>query len=104
MNDGLRKIEIYIRTTPAELWDAITDPDKTREYWFHALNHSTWAPGARWTSESETGKVYLDGEIVEAEAPRHLVHTMHICDGDAAVEQASTVAWEITPMGEACRL
>jgi len=29
---------------------------------------------------------------------------MHVCDGAAAAEPASTVAWDITPMGDACRL
>jgi uncharacterized protein YndB with AHSA1/START domain len=104
MSDGRREVEIYIRTTPQALWGAITSPDKTRQYWFHALNHSTWAPGARWTSESEDGEVYLDGEIVDVEVPSRLVHTMHVCEGAAAAEPASTVAWDITPMGDACRL
>ena len=79
-------------------------PDKTRQYWFHALNHSTWAPGARWTSESAQREIYLDGEIVAVEAPTKLVHTMHIADGAPADEAPSTVEWDITPMGGACRL
>ena len=64
MNDGRREVEIYIRTTPDALWDAITNPEKTRLYWYHALNHSTWTPGARWTSESADGELWLDGEIL----------------------------------------
>jgi uncharacterized protein YndB with AHSA1/START domain len=96
--------EIYIRTSPEELWQAITDPQKTRLYWFGALSHSEWTPGARWTSDSDEGKPYLDGAVVEIEQPRRLVHTFHVSDGDAAADPHSRVTWEITPMGDACRL
>lgn len=104
MDTARREVELYIRTTPAELWQAITDPDKTRHYWYGALNRSEWTPGARWTSEGEDGTLFLDGEIVEIEAPRRLVHTFHVSEGDGSAEPLSTVTWEITAMGDACRL
>jgi uncharacterized protein YndB with AHSA1/START domain/DNA-binding transcriptional ArsR family regulator len=97
--------EVYIRTTPERLWQAITDPQLTRQYWHGALSHSTWEPGARWTSESADGEVYLDGEIVEIDPPRRLVQTFHVVHmPEAAADAPSRVTWEITPMGDACRL
>ena len=106
MGEARREVELYIGTTPGKLWAAITDPEQTRQYWYGALNHSTWTPGARWTSESEEGEVYLEGEIVELEQPSSLVHTFHVVtDGeDAATDPPSTVTWEITAMGDACQL
>jgi uncharacterized protein YndB with AHSA1/START domain len=42
---------------------------------------------------------------LEIDPPHRLVHTFHIVhDRDAAREQPSKVTWEITPMGDACRL
>jgi len=97
--------EIYIRTTPERLWQALTDGDVTRRYWYGAINRSAWTPGSRWTSVSAEGELYLDGEIVEADAPRRLVHTFHVAQGhDAAQDPPSRVTFEITPMGETCRL
>ena len=104
MNDGRREIEIYIRTTPPELWQAITHPEKTRLYWFHALNKSAWTPGAPWTSESADGELYLDGEIVSAEPPNRLEQTFHVAAGPGSDEPPSRIVWEITPMGGAVRL
>lgn len=101
MNEARREVELYIRTTPAELWEAITDPERTRLYWYDALNRSTWTPGAPWTSESEDGELWLDGEILDVEPPHRLVHTFHIAD---SAEPPSKVTWQITPMGDACRL
>jgi len=104
MNDGRREVEIYIRATPQALWSAITDPQQTPRYWFHAVNRSTWTPDARWTSESEDGELYLEGEIVEIDQPSRLVQTFHVADRPGSEEPPSTVAWDITPMGDACRL
>jgi uncharacterized protein YndB with AHSA1/START domain len=104
MDTSRREVVLFIRTTPAELWLAITDPQKTRQYWYGALNHSEWTPGAAWTSDSEDGSRYLDGQILEIEAPGRLVHTFHVADGEASAENPSTVTWEITPLGDACRL
>ena len=101
MNEARRDVELYIRTTPAELWKAITNPERTRLYWYDALNRSTWTPGAPWTSESEDGELWLDGEILEVEPPHGLVQTFHIAD---SAEPPSKVTWQITPMGDACRL
>ncbi|MDQ3937755.1 MAG: SRPBCC domain-containing protein, partial [Chloroflexota bacterium] len=48
---------------------------------------------------------YLEGEIVEIEPPHRLVHTFHVIHHpDAARDRPSRVTWEITPMGDACRL
>jgi DNA-binding transcriptional ArsR family regulator len=39
--------EIYIRTTPERLWEAITDPDIRSRYQFGCLITSQWSPGSR---------------------------------------------------------
>ena len=36
----------YIRTTPQRVWDAITTPEFSRQYWGKA-NVSDWKPGSR---------------------------------------------------------
>jgi uncharacterized protein YndB with AHSA1/START domain len=97
--------EIEIATTPERLWDAITDPEQTRKYFHGALSKSEWTVGSRWTSESEEGEVYLDGEILEIDPPRRLVQTLRVVwDPTAAAEAPSRVEWQITPIGDRCRL
>jgi uncharacterized protein YndB with AHSA1/START domain len=103
-NDARRELMLYIRTTPTDLWQAITDPEKTRLYWYGTLNHSDWMPGSAWTSDDEDGTRYLDGEIIEIDQPHRLVQTFHISEGDGSDEPPSKLTWEITPMGDACRL
>ena len=40
--------EIYIKTTPERLWQAITDPEMRRKYNFGAIVTSDWTPGSRY--------------------------------------------------------
>ena len=97
--------EVEIATTPERLWKAITDPEQTRKYFYGALSKSDWTVGARWTSESPDGEVYLEGEILEIDPPRRLVHTLHVVhEPTAAAEAPSRVEWEIAPVGDRCRL
>src|SRR5579871_679243 len=42
-----RIFEIYIRTTPEQLWEAITDPEARSKYQFGARVTSEWTPGSR---------------------------------------------------------
>ncbi len=97
MNSARRETSLDIKASPNEVWSAITDPQQTRRYWYGALNNSTWQPGARWTSESEEGELYLDGQILELDPSRRLVHTMHVVhESIAAAEAPSTVTWELS--------
>jgi uncharacterized protein YndB with AHSA1/START domain/biotin operon repressor len=98
--------EIYIKTTPERLWDAITDPDVRARYNFGAGAHSDWSPGARVELRVDEPALLLgEGEVLEADPPRRLVHTMlaHFSP-EAEAEGASRVTWEIEPVGDSCRL
>jgi uncharacterized protein YndB with AHSA1/START domain len=99
--------EIYIKTTPERLWEAITDPELRSVYNFGARATSDWSPGARYTlSAGPDGSIALgEGEILEADPPRRLVHTMiALWSDDVKSEGASRVTWEIEPVGDSCRL
>lgn len=105
MDASTHQHTITIETTPDRLWKSITDPEETRRYWYGALNRSAWTRGARWTSESDSGELFLDGEILEIHAPLRLVQTFHVVhEPEAAAESPSIMTWEITPEGESCVL
>ena len=98
--------EIYIRTTPARLWEAITDPEIRAKYNFGVGVHSDWKPGSRLEMSSpRAGAPLGEGEVLEAEPPRRLVHTLTALWGeDVRGEGQSRVTWEIEPIGDSCRL
>jgi uncharacterized protein YndB with AHSA1/START domain len=98
--------EIYIRTTPERLWEAITDPEIRSKYNFGARVESDWTAGSRLKMGApNAGGLLGDGEVVEVDPPRRLVHTMvALWNDDVKREGASRVTWEIEPIGDSCRL
>ena len=98
--------EIYIRTTPERLWEAITDPDIRSKYNFGAGVVSDWTVGSRLEmGVAEAGLQLGEGEILEVDPPHRLVHTMTALWGDDVKgEGASRVTWEITQVEDSCKL
>ena len=65
--------EIYIRTTPERLWEAITDPDIRAKYNFGAGVRSDWTPGARIEMGAPKASGLLgEGEVLEIDPPRRV--------------------------------
>ena len=98
--------EIFIKTTPERLWDAITDPEQRAKYNFGAAPTNEWTKGAKFEMSAGGGAVPLgDGEVLEVDPPRRLVHTMRaLWSDDVKGEGFSRVTWSIEPIEDSCRL
>jgi uncharacterized protein YndB with AHSA1/START domain/DNA-binding transcriptional ArsR family regulator len=98
--------EIYIRTTPERLWEAITDPGIRAKYTFGAGITSDWTPGSHFEMGHPSAPTLLgEGENVEVDPPRRLVQTMVALWSEEVKSEGSTrVTWEIEPIGDSCRL
>src|SRR5438105_6871526 len=64
--------EIYIKTTPEQLWEAITDGEMRSKYNFGAQVTSDWTPGSRFEMVHPGGGLG-EGENLEVDPPRRLV-------------------------------
>ncbi|MBC8163848.1 MAG: SRPBCC family protein [Roseiflexaceae bacterium] len=96
--------ESYIRTTPAQLWQALTDGALTQQYYYGISVESTWQPGAPYRYATPAGSL-IEGEVLEVEAPRRLMTTFRpLWQPGMADLPESTVTWVIEPMGEASKL
>jgi uncharacterized protein YndB with AHSA1/START domain len=108
MEKQMEKVfEIYIRTTPERLWEAITDSDIRSKYQFGNTITSDWTPGSRFEMGNPKASALLgEGENLEVDPPRRLVQSMVALWGeDVKSEGTSRVTWEIEPMGDdSCRL
>jgi uncharacterized protein YndB with AHSA1/START domain len=99
-----RIYEIYIKATPEQLWHAITDTQMRAKWNFGAQVTSTWRKGARIEGRGGDSLIF-EGEVLEADPPRRLVHTMVALWGeDVKAEGSSRVTWEITQVRDSCRL
>ena len=95
----------YIRTTPEELWSALTDAEFMKQYWFGVHCESQWTPGSTWKMVSSDGNITDAGEIVEAERPRRLViRWRHQNKPELKAEGESRCTIELEPVGPAVKL
>ena len=68
---------IYIHTTPEKIWQALINPEMTREFWGRHRNASDWKPGSAWQHQNydDASDVSVAGTVVESDPPRRLVLT-----------------------------
>jgi uncharacterized protein YndB with AHSA1/START domain/DNA-binding transcriptional ArsR family regulator len=98
--------EVYIKTTPELLWQATTDPAMRASYNFGVEVHSDWTPGSRYlASVPGVGVAITEGENLEVDRPRRLVQSFRaLWSEEVKAAGFSRVTWEITPVGDSCRL
>jgi uncharacterized protein YndB with AHSA1/START domain len=98
--------EIYIRTTPERLWDAITDSEIRSKYSFGVRITSDWTPGSRFEMANPKAPGLLgEGVNLEGDPPRRLVQRLiALWSDEVRGEGPSRVTWEIEPVGDSCRL
>ncbi|WP_199430579.1 ArsR/SmtB family transcription factor [Qaidamihabitans albus] len=110
----------YIDTTPERLWQALTDPAFTRQYWGGVALESDWEVGSPVRLQNAPGEEFKDlGQVVLEAAPyRRLSYSWHHFQPEHAEhfgwteeefaerrkERRSKVTFEIEPHGSAVRL
>jgi uncharacterized protein YndB with AHSA1/START domain len=105
--DSMEKVfEIYIKTTPERLWEAITDPELRSQYSFGVRVNSVWQAGSRYEAVHPGAPSPISsGENLEVDPPRRLVQSFDALWSDEVKrEGTSRVTWEIEPIGDSCRL
>jgi len=94
--------EIFIAAPPARVFEAISDPNQLPRWWGqNGLYHVTKStmdvrPGGKWRSDgvgADGQAFYVEGEYLEVDPPRRLVHTWA-----SSYDTARTVVhWELEP-------
>jgi uncharacterized protein YndB with AHSA1/START domain len=105
-DDTVAVFEVFIKTTPERLWEAITDPDQRARYSFGVRTESDYSNGSSYKSGVRGVVDIAEGENVEVDPPRRLVQTFTaLWSDEVKAEGESKVTWEIEPVGDdSCRL
>ena len=99
MNHIVKK-SINLAATPAEVWSALTDPQKTKEYFFNCEVHSDWKVGSDITFK---GKIFLiksiemHGKITKIIPEKLLQYILENKSDDDKPATTSTVTDELVP-------
>jgi uncharacterized protein YndB with AHSA1/START domain len=105
-DDTVAVFEVFIKTTPERLWEAITDTDMRARYSFGVRTESDYSDGSSYRSSVPGVVDIAEGENAEVDPPRRLVQTFTaLWSDEVKAEGESRVTWEIEPVGDdSCRL
>ena len=97
--------EIYIKTTPERLWEAITDGEMRKKYSFGVGHGLRLEAGSEYRSSVPGVIDIASGVNLEVDPPRRLVQSFTaLWSEEVEREGESRVTWEIEPVGDSCRL
>ena len=97
--------EIYIKTTPERLWEAITDPEMRRQVQLRRRASNPTGRRARATGRPPARRRSARARTSRSIPPRRLVQSFNaLWSDDVKPEGTSRVTWEIEPVGDSCRL
>ncbi len=96
-------LETYIRTTPERLWQALTDPEQTKIYYFNSAVKSDWTVGSPIQYLWPDNQLMLDGTILEIDPPKKLV-TSFIPHFTEKPGPETKVTYEIDQQGPVCKV
>jgi uncharacterized protein YndB with AHSA1/START domain len=97
--------EIYIKTTPERLWEAITSEQMRKRYSFGVGTVSEWTEGSEYKAAVPGVVDIASGRNLEVDPPRRLVQSFTaLWSEDVQREGESRVTWEIEPVGSSCCL
>ena len=97
MKEFIVKKEIIINATPAEVWIALTNPEKTKKYFFNCGVYSDWKQGSPIIFRGTVfliKKIEMKGEILKIEPEKLLQYTLK--NGSDAGGSSSLVTDELT--------
>jgi uncharacterized protein YndB with AHSA1/START domain len=94
----------YIETTPEKLWEALTNSEFSKRYWFGTEVRSDWNVGSSFALVTD-GKTSDTGKILEADRPRRLSYTFkHELFEEMRNEPATKVVFTLEPYGNIVKL
>ena len=97
--------EIYIKAPAEQIWEAITSPDWTVKYGYRTAMTYELRPGGKYASRATPEmrqfglpETVVDGEVLEAQAPRKLVQTFRfLFSPQNTAEGFTRLTYEIEP-------
>jgi uncharacterized protein YndB with AHSA1/START domain len=95
----------FIRTTMEKLWNALREPEFTRQFWFDTVQECEWKKGSTWNIKFGDGRLADSGEVVEIDSPRKLVlKWRNELFPELKAEGYSRMKYELEEQGETVKL
>ena len=92
---------IYIRSTPEQVWDALTTAEFSRKYFSGLAVETELKVGGAFVVRMPDGAIHISGEVIECDPPRKLTVTWNV-NWPGLVEKLgiTLVTYQIEPAGD----
>ena len=95
---------IYINAPAEKIWDALTQSEYTRQYFWGTNVESDWKPGSKIRFFSDDGTTFAEGEVIKAERGKVLSQAERMIGPDGKKGDESIITYEIQQHGDVCKL
>lgn len=98
MKEYIVKKKIIINAQPSQVWDALTNPEKTKKYFFNCEVHSKWKAGSTIIFKGKIfliKKIEMKGKILKIEPEKLLQYTLKNGSDKKKPASVSTVTDEL---------
>lgn len=93
MSDNTIVYVTFIKTTPEKLWEALTNNEFIKHFWFGSTIESDWKIGSKIKEVKDVDDPFFYGEILESDPPRRLAYTFCV-SGEPDTEVSFTIEGE----------
>ena len=93
---------IFINAPAEKIWDALTQSEYTRQYFWGANFESNWKPGSKIRGFSDDGTTFSEGEVIKAERGKILSRSDRMIGPDGKQGGESIITFEIEQHGDVC--
>lgn len=108
VNDVIITRSVLLNATPERVWEALTHPGMTRQYYYNCEVTSDWREGSalRWKGEYQGRDIDAEGEVLEVIPGRMVKYTGfdRLTEGDISRQGDVYVTHEIIPQGSKTKL
>lgn len=97
MDKPVHVYKSFIRASAEDVWDAITNPQKTSQYYYGTEVESDWEVGSTLHYRYPDGRLASDGEILAIDPPKRLEFTFRaLWDEKLTAEGPAREVWEVS--------
>jgi uncharacterized protein YndB with AHSA1/START domain len=108
VNDVIITRSVLLNATPERVWEALTHPKMTRQYYYNSEVVCDWQPGStlRWKGNYQGKEVNAEGKILDIVPGRKIKYSGfdRMVEGDMSRQGDIHITHEIIPQGSKTKL
>lgn len=108
INDVIITRSVLLNATPERVWEALTHPGMTKQYYYNCEVSSDWKSGSamRWKGSHQGKEVHAEGKVLDIVPGKMIKYSGfdRLTEGDMSRHGDIYITHEIVPQGNKTKL